>query len=58
MPHASAPSPKTASALASIEYLERHPERVSTLRQNATYFRERLLEHGFKPLPGLALRQE
>jgi glycine C-acetyltransferase len=41
-----------ASALASIEYLEAHPERVATLRANAGYFRERLLELGFKPLPG------
>jgi glycine C-acetyltransferase len=41
-----------ASALASVEYLEAHPERVATLRANAGYFRERLLELGFKPLPG------
>jgi glycine C-acetyltransferase len=40
------------SALASIEYLEAHPERVATLRANARYFREQLLELGFKPLPG------
>ena len=41
-----------ASALASVEFLETHPERVATLRANARYFRERLLELGFKPLPG------
>jgi glycine C-acetyltransferase len=46
------PPTVAASALASIEYLEAHPERVATLRANATYFRERLLELGFKPLPG------
>ena len=46
------PPTVAASALASIEYLEAHPERVATLRENATYFRERLLELGFKPLPG------
>jgi glycine C-acetyltransferase len=41
-----------ASALASVEYLEQHPERVETLRQNARYFREQLLATGFRPLPG------
>jgi glycine C-acetyltransferase len=46
------PPTVAASALASIEYLEAHPERVATLRSNAAYFRERLLELGFKPLPG------
>jgi glycine C-acetyltransferase len=46
------PPTVAASALASIEYLGAHPERVATLRANATYFRERLLELGFKPLPG------
>jgi glycine C-acetyltransferase len=46
------PPTVAASALASIEYLEAHPERVRTLRENTRYFRERLLELGFKPLPG------
>jgi glycine C-acetyltransferase len=46
------PPTVAASALASVEYLEAHPERVATLRANATYFRERLRELGFKPLPG------
>jgi glycine C-acetyltransferase len=46
------PPTVAASALASIEYLEAHPERVATLRTNAQYFREQLLELGFKPLPG------
>ena len=46
------PPTVAASALASIEYLERHPERVETLRSNANYFREQLLASGFKPLPG------
>src|SRR5215208_6615312 len=46
------PPTVAASALASIEFLEAHPERVTTLRANATYFRERLLELGFTPLPG------
>ena len=46
------PPTVAASALASVEFLEAHPERVSTLRDNARYFRERLLELGFQPLPG------
>ena len=46
------PPTVAASALASIEYLEQHPERVETLRQNARYFREQLLAAGFQPLPG------
>jgi glycine C-acetyltransferase len=46
------PPTVAASALASIEFLEAHPERVGTLRENARYFRERLLELGFRPLPG------
>src|SRR6476659_168172 len=46
------PPTVAASALASIEYLETHPDRVATLRTNAKYFREQLLALGFKPLPG------
>jgi glycine C-acetyltransferase len=46
------PPTVAASALASVDYLEAHPERVRTLRDNAAYFRNRLLELGFKPLPG------
>jgi glycine C-acetyltransferase len=46
------PPTVAASALASIEFLEAHPERVERLRDNARYFRERLIELGFKPLPG------
>jgi glycine C-acetyltransferase len=46
------PPTVAASALASIEFLEANPGRVRTLRENATYFRERLLELGFRPLPG------
>jgi glycine C-acetyltransferase len=46
------PPTVAGSALASIEYLEAHPERVAALRANAQYFREQLLELGFKPLPG------
>jgi glycine C-acetyltransferase len=46
------PPTVAASALASVEYLEHHPERVTALRQNAAYFRDQLLASGFKPLPG------
>ena len=46
------PPTVAASSLAAIEYLEAHPDRVTTLQQNARYFRERLLELGFRPLPG------
>ncbi len=46
------PPTVAASALASVEFLEAHPERVTQLRENADYFRERLLELGFRPLPG------
>ena len=46
------PSTVAASALAAVRHIERHPELVRTLRDNATYFRERLLDLGFKPLPG------
>src|SRR5262249_57187288 len=40
------------SALAAVRYLEAHPERVETLRQNTRYFREQIIEAGFKPIPG------
>ncbi len=46
------PPTVAASALASIQFLEAHPERVKTLRDNSNYFREQITEAGFKPLPG------
>ena len=46
------PPTVAASALASVEFLERHPERVTALRENARYFRTRLQEIGFSPLEG------
>ncbi|MEO8295556.1 MAG: glycine C-acetyltransferase [Gemmatimonadota bacterium] len=46
------PPTVAASSLASIEHLEAHPELVTTLRENAAYFRDQLLGLGFKPLPG------
>lgn len=41
-----------ASALAAIRFIEAHPDRVATLRDNTKYFRERIVEAGFKPLAG------
>ena len=38
--------PDAAAALAGLEILEREPERVTRLRQNAATFRARLAEHG------------
>jgi glycine C-acetyltransferase len=35
-----------------VEYLERHPELVTRLHDNARYFRDQLRARGFKPLPG------
>jgi glycine C-acetyltransferase len=46
------PPTVAASALAAVDYLMQHPERVSRLRENTRYFRERLVELGLKPLPG------
>ncbi|HEV8598037.1 MAG TPA: glycine C-acetyltransferase [Gemmatimonadales bacterium] len=46
------PATVAASALASVRFLESHPERVARLRDNARYFRRRLTDLGFKPLAG------
>jgi glycine C-acetyltransferase len=46
------PPTVAASALASVRYVEAHPELVSRLHQNARYFREQLLSLGFKPVAG------
>ena len=46
------PPTVAASALASIEFLNAHQERVTQLRDNAAYFRGQIVEAGFKPLPG------
>jgi glycine C-acetyltransferase len=46
------PPTVAASALAAVRYIEEHPERVATLRSNTQYFREQIIEAGFKPLPG------
>jgi len=46
------PPTVAASALAAVQVIERDPSRVRRLRENAQYFRERIVEAGFKPLPG------
>lgn len=46
------PCTVAGSALAAVRFLEAHPERVALLRDNTAYFRERLSELGFKPIPG------
>ena len=46
------PCTVAASALASVRFLEAHPDRVTRLRENARYFRGQLAELGFSPLPG------
>jgi glycine C-acetyltransferase len=46
------PPTVAGSALAAVRHVERHPELVTKLHDNARYFREQLVELGFKPLPG------
>ena len=46
------PCTVAASALAAVRHLESHSELITTLHDNANYFREQLLARGFKPLDG------
>jgi len=46
------PPTVAGSALAAVRHVERHPELVTKLHDNARYFREQLGALGFKPLPG------
>jgi glycine C-acetyltransferase len=46
------PPTVATSAMAAVQFVEQHPERVETLRENTRYFREQITEAGFKPLPG------
>ena len=46
------PPTVAASSLAAVRFIEQHPERVRTLRDNTRYFRAAITESGFKPLPG------
>ena len=46
------PPTVAGSSLAAIQLIEQQPERVERLRENARYFRERIVEAGFSPLAG------
>jgi glycine C-acetyltransferase len=46
------PPTVAASSLAAVRFIEEHPERVRTLRDNTQYFRAAITEAGFKPLAG------
>ena len=46
------PPTVAASSLAAVQFVEQHPERVETLRQNTLYFRSAISEAGFKPIAG------
>jgi glycine C-acetyltransferase len=46
------PPTVAASALAAVELIEANPNRVETLREHTRYFREQIIEAGFKPIPG------
>ena len=46
------PPATTAHSIAAIDYLDNHPELIQKLRRNTEYFREKLLEAGFKPIEG------
>src|SRR5207245_3738025 len=46
------PPTVAGSALAAVRHLERHPELVQRLHENARYFRGQLAGLGFQPLPG------
>lgn len=46
------PPTVAASAMAAVEFIEHHPDRVERLRDNTKYFREQITEAGFRPLSG------
>ena len=46
------PPTVASSALAAVEFIEQHPERVKQLHDNAKYFRSAITEAGFSPLAG------
>jgi glycine C-acetyltransferase len=46
------PPTVACSALAAVEFIETHPDRVLMLHENSRYFRDSLLGAGLKPLPG------
>ena len=46
------PPTVAASALAAVQFVESHPERVQRLHENAAWFRAALKDVGLKPLDG------
>ena len=46
------PPTVATSALAAVQFIEQNPARVQRLRDNTKYFREQIVEAGFKPLAG------
>ena len=46
------PPTVACSALQAVRFIEAHPERVTTLRENSAFFRNALREAGLKPLDG------
>ena len=46
------PCHSATGALAAIRHLEDHPELVTKLRDNTEYYREGLIDLGYKPIPG------
>jgi glycine C-acetyltransferase len=46
------PPTVAASALQAVRVIEAQPERVQRLRDNTRYFREQIIDAGFKPLEG------
>jgi glycine C-acetyltransferase len=46
------PPTVAASAMAAVDFIKAHPERVRTLHENTRHFRGRLEGAGLKPLPG------
>lgn len=46
------PPTVACSALQAVRFIEAHPERVTTLRENSSFFRNALREAGLKPLDG------
>jgi glycine C-acetyltransferase len=46
------PPTVAASALAAVQVLEAEPDRVTRLRENATWFRAAIADAGFAPMPG------
>jgi glycine C-acetyltransferase len=46
------PPTVAASAMAAVEFIEHHPDRVTRLQENAKYFRAQIIEAGLRPLEG------